>query len=148
MDRNFAPVAGAVQSARRNKARGEGCEPERADAIKSRPARVCPLICDHGYSVEGESCVKITCGTGFFINDDNACEKKREKPHGRQRGLARQRVRRTAVAQSICEPTKASARHDIRLAGISTFTTTDVHSLDDMTPDQAYFNLPPLRAAA
>jgi putative transposase len=29
--------------------------------------------------------------------------------------------------RSICEPTKPSARRDIRLAGISTFTTADVH---------------------
>jgi Integrase core domain len=44
--------------------------------------------------------------------------------------------------------TVAEAR--IRSAGISTFYNgrRPHSSLDDMTPDQAYFNLPPLRAAA
>jgi uncharacterized caspase-like protein len=50
------------------------------DAIKSKPARVCPLICEHGYRADGERCVAITCGAGSFINDDNECEKKRDKP--------------------------------------------------------------------
>jgi hypothetical protein len=50
------------------------------EAIKSKPARVCPVSCDRGYKVDGESCVKISCGAGLFVNDDNECEKKREKP--------------------------------------------------------------------
>jgi uncharacterized caspase-like protein len=50
------------------------------DAIKSKPARVCPLICEHGYKADGERCVKIGCGAGFILNDDNECARKREKP--------------------------------------------------------------------
>jgi uncharacterized caspase-like protein len=53
---------------------------EALDAIKSKPARVCPLVCDHGYRADGERCVRIGCAAGFFINDDNECEKRREKP--------------------------------------------------------------------
>jgi uncharacterized caspase-like protein len=49
------------------------------DAVKSKTARVCPLICDHGYRADGERCVKISCGTGMFLNEDNECEKKRER---------------------------------------------------------------------
>src|SRR6185437_4740956 len=49
------------------------------DAIKTKTARVCPLICDKGYKAEGDSCVKITCAEGTFLNDDNQCEKPREK---------------------------------------------------------------------
>ena len=50
------------------------------DAIKAKPARICPLICEHGFKADGERCAKITCGAGSFLNDDNECEKKRDKP--------------------------------------------------------------------
>jgi putative transposase len=51
--------------------------------------------------------------------------------------------------RSICEPTKPSARREARLVDISTFTTGDDRiRVDDCTPDQAYFDFPPLRAAA
>jgi hypothetical protein len=50
------------------------------DAIKARSARVCPLNCDHDSHAEKDSCVRIACRPGYFINDDNECEKKREKP--------------------------------------------------------------------
>jgi hypothetical protein len=49
------------------------------DAIKSRPARVCPLICEYGFRADGERCVKISCAAGSFLNDDNECEKRRER---------------------------------------------------------------------
>jgi uncharacterized caspase-like protein len=50
------------------------------DAIKLKPARICPLICEHGFKADGERCVAITCGAGSSLNDDNECEKKRDKP--------------------------------------------------------------------
>jgi uncharacterized caspase-like protein len=50
------------------------------DAVRSKTARICPLICDHGYKADGERCVKITCGARLFLNDDNNCEKKHDKP--------------------------------------------------------------------
>jgi uncharacterized caspase-like protein len=49
------------------------------DAIKSRSARVCPLICEDGFRADGERCVKITCAAGSFLNDDNECQKRRER---------------------------------------------------------------------
>jgi len=49
------------------------------DAIKLKSARVCPLICEHGFKAEGERCVKISCAAGSFLNDDNECEKRRER---------------------------------------------------------------------
>jgi hypothetical protein len=49
------------------------------DTIKSKTARVCPLVCEHGFKVEGDACVKIVCAEGSFLNDDNECEKRREK---------------------------------------------------------------------
>ena len=45
------------------------------DAVKSKPGRICPLICDHGYRAEGERCEKIVCRAGFEVGDDNTCEK-------------------------------------------------------------------------
>jgi len=49
------------------------------DAIKAKPARVCPLVCDHGFKVQGDACARIVCAEGSFLNDDNECEKRREK---------------------------------------------------------------------
>ncbi|MFT4121412.1 MAG: caspase family protein, partial [Bradyrhizobium sp.] len=47
------------------------------DAVKAKPARVCPLVCEHGFKVDGDKCSKIVCGDGYQLNDDNECEKKR-----------------------------------------------------------------------
>ena len=47
------------------------------DAVKSKPSRVCPLVCDHGFKPDGEKCTKIVCGDGYVLNDNNECEKQR-----------------------------------------------------------------------
>lgn len=49
------------------------------DAIKSKSGRVCPLVCDHGYKADGDSCVKISCRAGYRVNNDNECEKVQDK---------------------------------------------------------------------
>jgi uncharacterized caspase-like protein len=49
------------------------------DAIKVKPSRVCPLVCEHGFKPDGDRCSKIVCAEGSFLNDDNACEKRRAK---------------------------------------------------------------------
>ncbi len=49
------------------------------DAIKLKPARVCPMICEHGFEPDGDRCSKIVCGEGSFLNGDNECEKRRAK---------------------------------------------------------------------
>jgi uncharacterized caspase-like protein len=49
------------------------------DAIKLRTARVCPLVCEHGFKADGDHCSKIACAEGSFLNDDNECEKRRGK---------------------------------------------------------------------
>jgi flagellar biosynthesis GTPase FlhF len=49
------------------------------DAIKQKTERVCPLVCEHGFKADGDRCSKITCAEGSFLNDDNECEKRREK---------------------------------------------------------------------
>ncbi|GLR83940.1 caspase family protein [Bradyrhizobium iriomotense] len=47
------------------------------DAVKAKPSRVCPLVCDRGFKADGDKCTKIVCGDGYVLNDDNECEKKR-----------------------------------------------------------------------
>jgi pyruvate/2-oxoglutarate dehydrogenase complex dihydrolipoamide acyltransferase (E2) component len=49
------------------------------DAIKAKPGRVCPLVCDHGFRADGDACVKIACRAGYRVNDDNECEKVQDK---------------------------------------------------------------------
>jgi hypothetical protein len=68
------------------------------DAIKQKPSRVCPLVCVHGFKADGDQCVKIVCAEGSVLNDDNQCEKRRDKkplakrdrPEPRQAPEARQ----------------------------------------------------------
>jgi hypothetical protein len=69
------------------------------DAIKQKPSRVCPLVCEHGFKANGDQCVKIVCVEGAVLNDDNECEKRRdtkkpvatrEKPEPRQASQPRQ----------------------------------------------------------
>jgi uncharacterized membrane protein YeaQ/YmgE (transglycosylase-associated protein family) len=66
------------------------------DAIKQKASRVCPLVCEHGYKVDGDQCAKIVCAEGAFLNDDNECEKRREKKQvaTRDRPEARQAIGR------------------------------------------------------
>ncbi|MBW7962963.1 caspase family protein [Bradyrhizobium sp. BR 10261] len=49
------------------------------DAIKAKPGRVCPLVCDHGFKADGDACVKIACRAGYRVNDDNECERIQDK---------------------------------------------------------------------
>ena len=49
------------------------------DALKTKQGRVCPLVCDHGFEADGDHCVKITCRTGYRLNNDNECEKTQDK---------------------------------------------------------------------
>ena len=48
------------------------------DAVRTRPDRVCPLICAKGQRAEGDRCVQIGCNSGFFLNSSGACEKRPE----------------------------------------------------------------------
>jgi uncharacterized caspase-like protein len=49
------------------------------DAIKLKQARVCPLVCEHGFEADGDRCSRIVCKEDSFLNDDNQCEKRRGK---------------------------------------------------------------------
>ncbi len=48
------------------------------DAVRSKSDRVCPLICARGQRAEGDRCIQISCGSGFFLNSIGACEKRPE----------------------------------------------------------------------
>jgi uncharacterized caspase-like protein len=69
------------------------------EAIRLKPARVCPLVCDHGFKADGDHCGKIVCAEGSFLNDDNECERRRAKTpvarrdsHDRSVSLPRERA--------------------------------------------------------
>jgi uncharacterized caspase-like protein len=78
------------------------------DAVKGRTSRICPLICDHGYKADGDRCVKITCGSGLFLNDDNECERKREKPSATREEAPARREKPTREVQA--PPAKPQAQ--------------------------------------
>jgi hypothetical protein len=46
------------------------------DAVRARTDRICPLVCGKGQRVDGDRCVEIGCGSGFFLNSNGACEKR------------------------------------------------------------------------
>jgi uncharacterized caspase-like protein len=75
------------------------------DAIKQKPSRVCPLLCEHGYKADGDRCTKIVCAEGTFLNDDNECEKRREKKPVARRD--RPEARQVPEARQAPEPRHA-----------------------------------------
>jgi uncharacterized caspase-like protein len=74
------------------------------DAIKLKPTRVCPVICDHGYKANGDQCVRITCAEGSFLNDDNECEKRRGKKPVAKRNTDEGSSRADRSARERSEP--------------------------------------------
>ena len=48
------------------------------DAVRGKPDRVCPLTCAKGQRADGDRCVQINCGSGFFLNSSGMCEKRPE----------------------------------------------------------------------
>jgi hypothetical protein len=55
------------------------------DAIRLKPGRVCPLICERGFKADGDRCSRIVCAEGLFLNDDNECEPRRARKSGAKR---------------------------------------------------------------
>jgi uncharacterized caspase-like protein len=54
------------------------------DVVRGRSQRVCPLMCDHGYKANGDTCIKIECKADYELDDSDNCvkvlSKKPEKP--------------------------------------------------------------------
>jgi hypothetical protein len=53
--------------------------------VRGKSQRVCPLICEHGYQPDGDTCSKIICKSGYELGDDDVCVKgKSRKPEAKQ----------------------------------------------------------------
>lgn len=88
------------------------------DVVKSKPARICPLVCDHGYRADGERCTRITCRAGFEVGDDNTCERIEPRRRSVQRELRRAGgSQRTAAEHLTAVPPPQSSGQIICLAG-------------------------------
>jgi uncharacterized caspase-like protein len=81
------------------------------DIVRSKPTRICPLICEYGYRADGERCVKITCDAGFVLNDDNECTKKRQAPSAtREERAKRNKPKRDQVQSAPAKPREPGSR--------------------------------------
>ena len=78
------------------------------DAVKAKPTRVCPLVCDHGFRADGDRCTKITCRAGYEVGDDNTCEKiEVKKPTAKREEPKRERQERPKVDAAPAKPQAA-----------------------------------------
>jgi hypothetical protein len=81
------------------------------DVVKSKPERICPLVCDPGYRADGERCIRITCRAGFEVGDDNSCERIKPKRRPVQHELRSvSSPRRTASEPRAITRTQSSAQ--------------------------------------
>jgi len=75
------------------------------DALKAKPGRVCPLVCNFGFKADGDQCVKITCRAGYRVGDDNECEKVQEKkPVATRENSSKRDAERRATESSPAKP--------------------------------------------
>jgi uncharacterized caspase-like protein len=86
------------------------------DAVKLKTSRVCPLVCEHGFKVDGDRCSKISCAEGSFLNDDNECEKRREKKPVARRDRPETRSYRPEASRDEPEPRRVIVRRSPELA--------------------------------
>ncbi|MBR1173310.1 caspase family protein [Bradyrhizobium sp. KB893862 SZCCT0404] len=77
---------------------------EALDAIKAKPGRICPLVCDHGFRADGDSCVKIACRAGYRVNDDNECEKVEKKPVAARDDTTKRDAERKKIEATPAKP--------------------------------------------
>jgi uncharacterized caspase-like protein len=80
------------------------------DAIRLKPARVCPLACEHGFKADGDQCTKIVCAEGSFLNEDNECEKRRAKTPVARRGNAAAADRASSAGRAAAPVASASPK--------------------------------------
>nr|WP_314960330.1 caspase family protein [Bradyrhizobium cosmicum] len=80
------------------------------DALKAKPGRVCPLVCNFGFKADGDQCVKITCRAGYHVGDDNECEKVQEKKPVATRDDSRKRDQDRKDADSAAPKSQASGQ--------------------------------------
>ncbi|WP_247984551.1 caspase family protein [Bradyrhizobium sp. 186] len=80
------------------------------DALKTKPGRVCPLVCNFGFKADGDQCAKITCRAGYRVGDDNECEKIQEKKPVATRDDSRKRDQDRKDAESTAPKSQASGQ--------------------------------------
>jgi hypothetical protein len=86
------------------------------DVVKSKPERICPLVCDPGYRADGDHCIRITCRAGFEVGDDNSCERIKPKRRPAQRELRSVDIPRRIAAERQASPRTQSSGQIICLA--------------------------------
>jgi len=112
------------------------------DVVKSKAGRICPLVCDHGYKPEGETCVKIDCAPGSHLSDKNICE--RDSRGNDRRDASPSAARAPARSAAPAEGTAGSMQRAAaaRMSGsykpcMGALPGCYERSLRNMTPDQA-----------
>jgi uncharacterized caspase-like protein len=80
------------------------------DAIKSKPSRICPPICEHGFKTDGERCMKITCRAGYEVGDDNECEKIETRKPAAKREQAAKPQRTASEPAAVAKPAASSGQ--------------------------------------
>jgi len=84
--------------------------PDALDELKAKPARVCPLICEHGFRADGDNCAKISCRAGYRVSDDNECEKIPDKKPVATRDDSKKRDEDRKQAESAPSKSQASGQ--------------------------------------
>ncbi|MCK1707781.1 MULTISPECIES: caspase family protein [unclassified Bradyrhizobium] len=87
------------------------------DALKTKPGRVCPLVCNFGFKADGDQCVKITCRAGYRVGDDNECEKVQEKKPVATRDDSKKRDQDRKQSESTPTSSQASGQMICSQAG-------------------------------
>jgi uncharacterized caspase-like protein len=80
------------------------------DALKAKPGRVCPLVCNFGFKADGDQCAKIACRAGYRVGDDNECEKIQEKKPVATREDSRRRDSDRRNTESTAPKSQASGQ--------------------------------------
>jgi uncharacterized caspase-like protein len=91
--------------------------PDALDALKAKPGRICPLVCDHGFRADGDACAKITCRAGYRVSDDNECEKIPDKKPVATRDDSKKRDEDRKQAESAPSKSQASGQIICNSAG-------------------------------
>jgi uncharacterized caspase-like protein len=99
------------------------------DAIKLKPSRFCPLICEHGFKADGDRCSKIVCAKDSTLDEDNNCVKRRAKTptakrepnqrpnraaRGQPRPVAPQASGQIVCTDQLCHPVQRGCHLEFR----------------------------------
>lgn len=87
------------------------------DALKAKPGRVCPLVCNFGFKADGDQCAKIICRAGYHVGDDNECEKVPEKKPVVTREDSKRRDQDRKEAESAAPKSQSSGQMICNNAG-------------------------------